>query len=119
MCCMYALHAGRRQGLPQGVPNQRVFLDNRVKAISHLLLWNPAEAAEMYRQGGGHITDPASFGVDPLLDDNSKLLIRSQAFRVRFPSFEPIFHNLVNGDDRMFREGLKFYCDVTYRLSHS
>ena len=119
MCCMYVLHAGSRQSLPQGIPNQCVFLDNRVKAIHHSLLWNPAEAAEMYWPGGGRITDPASFGVDPLLDDNSKLLICSQAFRDCFPSFEPIFHNLVNGDDRVFRKGLKFYSDVTYRLSHS
>ena len=110
---------GRRHGLPQGVPNQRVFIDDRVKRIDQSLLWTPAEAVQMYRRSGGRITDPTGFGVDPLLTDTTKCGIRQQAFEERFPSFEPIFSSLVNGDDRLFRDGLIFLCDITYRLSCS
>ena len=83
------------------------------------MLWSPAEALERYRQAGGRITDPTYFGTDPLMADNSKLEMREQAFRARFPSFEPVFHTLVNGNGSMFQEGLLFLCDVTYRLSCS
>ena len=110
---------GRRHGLPEGVPNQRVFIDDRVKRIDQSLLWTPAEAVQRYRRNGGRITDPAEFGNDPLLGDASKLEIRRQAFADRVPSFEPIFSSVVNGDDRLFREGLIFLCDITYRLSCS
>ena len=73
----------------------------------------------MYRRGGGRITDPAGFGVDPLLADTAKSEIRRQSFADHVPSFAPIFSTLVNGDDRLFREGLIFLCDITYRLSCS
>ena len=101
----HPIHSGRRHGLPQGVPNQRVLIDNRVKHVTQSLLWSPTQAANLYRQSGGNITDPAGFGIDPLLSDQHKSLIRSQAFKDKVPSFEPVFHTLVNGDNRLFREG--------------
>ena len=73
---------------------------------------------EHYRNDGGHITEPTQFGVDPVLD-NEKIEIRDRAFADRYPSFDPIFHAIVNGNVRPFREGLLFYCDITFRLSHS
>ena len=45
----------------------------------------------MYRRGGGRITDPAGFGVDPLLADTAKSEICRQSFADRVPSFAPIF----------------------------
>lgn len=115
--CDYIIQ-GRRHGLPQGIPNQRVSIDNRAVRIDHTLLWNPAEALEHYRHAGGRITEPACFGIDPILDI-AKTEIRERAFADMYPTFDPIFHALVNGNARPFREGLLFYCDVTFRLSHS
>ena len=109
---------GRRHGLPQGIPNQRANIDNHVRRVNQTLLWSPTEAVDLYRQSGGHLTEPAGFGVDPVLD-HVKYDIRSRAFQERFPSFGPVFHTLVNGDDRLFREGLVYFCDITYRLSCS
>lgn len=82
------------------------------------MLWSPTEAVDMYHQRGGHLTELTTFGVDPI-SDNVKIDIRARAFQERFPSFEPIFHALVNGNDRLFREGLIFFRDTTYRLSCS
>ena len=90
-----------------------------MKRIDQSLLWTPAEAVQRYRRCGGRITDPAGFGIDPLLGDTSKSEIRRQAFADRIPSFDVIFSSAVNGDGRPFREGLLFLCDITYRLSCS
>lgn len=109
---------GRRHGLPQSIPNQRIHIDNRVARIDNRILWSPAEAVDHYRHTGGHITEPASFGIESILD-NTKIAIRERAFTDLYPSFDQIFHALVNGNSRPFQEGLLFYCDITYRLSHS
>lgn len=77
------------------------------------------QATEAYRNNSGTLTDPAPYGCDPLEQDADKQRIRIQAFHDRFPSFEVIFHNLVNGHGTVFKQALLFYMDVTYRLSHS
>ena len=73
----------------------------------------------MYRQEGGRISDETCFGEDPLQADNAKILIRAEAFGQRYPSFETIFHELVNSSSTLFKGGLTFYIDITYRLSVS
>lgn len=82
----------------------------------NIRLWSPDEALENYRHAGGHITDPTNFGIDPIRE-SAKIRIRERAFVDVYPSFEPIFFTLVNGKTRLFREGLLFYCDVTFRVS--
>ena len=74
-------------------------------------------AISMYNQDGGNISDGAQFGYDPLNGYANKIAIRQQAFSDRYPSFEEIFHQLINSNNNLFKEALKFYLDVTYRLS--
>lgn len=47
----------------------------------------------------------------------NKINIRHQTFRESYPSFEEIFHNLMNCNPTLFKDDLKFYVDITYCLS--
>lgn len=93
--------------------------DNRAKKISDNILPTSEAAVHLYRTTTGSLTDPSQFGRDPLESDPSKQCIRENAFNGRFPSFETIFHNLVNSNCSLFKQALLFYIDVTRRLSTS
>jgi len=108
-----------RSGMPRGVPNQRMLMDNRARKIDNRNLPLSIHAVQMYEDNGGHITEESNFGTDPLAGDPEKITIRDRAFSEKYPSFEPVFHQIVNGNDRLFQAGLKFFIDVTFRLSVS
>ena len=93
--------------------------DNRTRAIPPSLLPNTEEANRMYRASGGRLTDPSPFGSDPLEHLGDRKRLREQAFSERYPSFNDIFHHLVNGDSAPFKHALLFLIDVTRRLSAS
>ena len=92
--------------------------DNRTKRISPTLLPDPILAADMYRNGGGRLTDPEPYGLDPIANDLVKEDIRKKAFFDKYDSFDNIFNQLVNERPQMFKEALLFYINVTKRLSH-
>ena len=92
---------------------------NRFPKINQNHLPDTTAAVAMYNQEGGNLSDGARFGHDPLSGHSNKMSIRHQAFTERYPSFEDIFHQLVNSNSTLFKEALKFYLDVTYRLSKS
>lgn len=100
------------------VPNAVMARDNRVQRIA-INVPSPIEAVSMYNRAGGRLSDGTSFGEDPLQGDSNKCTIRHQAFTDTFPSFEPIFHILVNSDPSLFIRALKLYIDITYRLSRT
>ena len=102
--------------MPRGIPNQLMLADNRAKKLDPRILPTPAEAVRMYEEHGGHLTEEGHFGRDPLANDAEKCRIRETAFMDRYPS---AFHNIVNGNDTLFREELKYFIDITYRLSAS
>ena len=93
--------------------------DNRARKIPQSLLPSTDQAVQLYRGNGGRLTDPAPFGSDPLASNHDRQHIRDQAFRERFPSFDFVFHRLVNGDSSLFRQALLFYIDITKRLASS
>ena len=98
-------------------PNDIMRTDNR---IARLDLRNLPSAVSMYRQEEGRISDESGFGEDPLAGDTLKASIRAQAFCQRYPSYDAIFHELVNSaNPALFKNALMFYIDVTYRLSKS
>lgn len=92
---------------------------NRFPKINQSHLPDTAAAITMYNQEDGNISDGAQFGYDPLTGHTNKISIRHQAFTERYSSFEDIFHQLVNSNSTLFKEALKFYLDITYRLSKS
>ena len=102
------------------IPNRVMALHlDQLPKLNPSLLPDTTAAIAMYNQEGGNISDGAQFGSDPLTGDANKMSIRHQAFTERYSSFEDIFHQLVNSNNNLFKEALKFYLDVTYRLSKS
>ena len=106
-------------GVPRGVPNVLMHHDKRTKHIPASLLPSPEEAAQIYRDNVGRLTDPASFGDDPLGNNYDKKRIRDSYFKEKYPCSHQIFYQLVNGEDTHFRNALLLYCDITKRLSSS
>ena len=110
---------GRGEGMRRGVPNVLMQQDNRTQRITQSVIPPPEQAAQMYRDNVGRLTDPAPFGSDPLAESHERKIIRETSFGSRYPSYEDIFHQLVNGDSTNFRRALLFYIDITKRLSSS
>ena len=102
--------------MPSHIPDVVMRRENRVQRVVGSLP-SPAEAISLYQEG--QISDEASFGEDPLYGDLNKSNIRQQSFSMPYPSFDPIFYQLVNSDVSLFTNGLKFFIDITYRLSRT
>ena len=99
--------------MKRGVPNRLMNLDNRAKKVDPALLSTTEEAVELYP---GTISEPCSFGVDPLKSSISKRNIRLESFCFRY-SFETLFSQVSNGYSSSFSDALLFLIDITYRLS--
>lgn len=104
--------------MKRGVPNIIMNLDNRAKHIDPDLLPSAAVAIEQYRTNGGNISDPCSFGSDPIGSNTSKKDIRYHSFTSHY-SFNTLFCEVSNGCGSSFSSGLRFFIDVTYRLANS
>ena len=101
------------------IPNDVMQRNSRITRLDLRHLPSSTQAVTMYREEGGRISDETCFGEDPIYSDSTKCSIRMQAFSERFPSFDAIFHELVNGNPALFESALLFYIDVSYRLSRS
>ncbi len=120
ICPLHVLSPlGWKLGIPRGIPNMLMNQNKRTRHIPPSVLPSPDEAAQMYRDNGGRLTDPAQFGNDPRANCNEKKLIRESYFKEKYPCFQRIFHQLVNGEDTPFRHALLSYCDIIRRLSRS
>ena len=87
-----------------------------VKVDQHLI--SSDDAVHMYRMGGGRLTEPDDVS-DPLLDYSEKQELRLQSFLKKYPSFNIIFRDVVNGNDSTFTNALLFLINITFRLLHS
>ena len=101
------------------IPNNVMRTDNRISILDLRHLPCSSRAVCMYHQEGGRISDESGFGEDPLQGNDAKISIRAQAFHDRYPSYDAIFHDVVNLNPILFKSALLFYIDVTYRLSRS
>ena len=88
--------------------------NNCVARIESYQLPSPEEAVKMFEDEGGHLTHFSEFGQDPLRDDAVRLHNRETTFFSRYPTFDPFFHELVNGDDTLFKQGLLFFISLTH-----
>lgn len=77
----------------------------------------PEEAVSLFEGEGGSLTIFSPFGTDPLSDSPDLFQRRHAEFISRFPNFDHIFHSIVNGNDDLFRDGLKFFIELTERYS--
>ncbi len=62
---------GRKKAMKRGIPNVVMNLDNRAKKINPQLLPSARSAVQRYQSQGGVISEPCSFGRDPL-ESNDK-----------------------------------------------
>ena len=107
-----------RHGQQHGVPIISMRNNNKARPTGPSVVPSVTDAVHMYQQmGGGHLQDPHQVRRDPLCPAKQELC--KVAFCGSYPSFETIFSSLVNGDTTMFRNALKFFIDVTFRLSFS
>lgn len=92
--------------------------NNKVAKIDHQLLPLPEDAAKLYEEAGGALTHFSSFGEDPFRDNNVLQEERLMAFHARHPSFQPIFHKLVNNDDSLFIDALDHFIFLSTTLNN-
>ena len=76
----YNIWIDRKGRLPRGVPNQLMASNNRTSRISANILPSLEEAVFEYCQNGGRLTDPHTFGLDPLCHYPEKAEIREATF---------------------------------------
>lgn len=76
-----------------------------------------ADAVAAYEGQGGHLTSPEPYGIDLLANHPGLQRQRRMQFLSRFSSFDTIFHHLVNGEPRLFQEGLQYFLELTILLN--
>lgn len=108
-----------KHGQQRGVPRLTMLRNNCAKPIDQRLLPSVQDAVQLYEQQEGQLWDPYQVGSDPLKGNAYKYGVRQEAFLEKYPSFQEIFSKLVNGDSTTFRDALKFYIDITHRVSCS
>ena len=110
MSCHHFFCTGR------GIPNILMVENNQTKSIDHHLVPEADEAGRLYEENGGRLTVFSNFGQDPLEQREDLKSIRMERFKEQWPSFETIFHSLVNGNKANFRDGLLCFIDLTMQL---
>ena len=91
--------------------------NNQTKHIDHSLVPSADEAGSLYEESGGSLTIFSEYGEDPLAGREDMMRARMERFSEDWPSFENIYHNLVNDDGRFFRDALILYIDLTMQLN--
>ena len=86
--------------------------NNQAARIAPQYVPLPEDAARQYREAGGHLTQFSVFGEDPLASDAIRVNQREEEFYHRYPTFDPIFSNTVNGYHSLFHEGLLYFIEL-------
>ena len=81
------------------------------------ILPTAAKAVAAYENDGGHLTCPEPYGVDLLANHPGLQQQRLMQLPSRFSSFDTTFYHLVNGQPRLFQEGLQYFIDLTISLN--
>ena len=116
--CMYAFcsYICFVLGPHKGIPNVLMSENNQAKFIDPSLLPEADDAVRMYEAYGGQITLFGNFGSDPLLQRSDLSKVREERFFEQYPTFDNIFHAVVNNDSTLFRNGLLYFIDVSMQL---
>ena len=75
-------------------------------------------AATDFESYGGHLTRESTFGHDPLLGRGDLSEQRSHYFRMSFPDFESVHHNICNHNCDPFRNCLLLYITLTEQFAN-
>ena len=110
------MHCLGARGKKRGIPDQLMAKNNRAMKINCQVLPRTPEAVEMYTREGGSLSEPATFGVDPLVSDARKQALRLQSFTSSY-SFESLFYEVSNNNGEPFVKAFKHLVNITSRLS--
>ena len=102
--------------LGQGIPNHRA-QTSRAARVNPVLAPTPNEAVSDFQQTGGRLHLISEFGSDPLDGRRDLQQFRQEAFTDRFPSFDTIYHQVVNNDSTLFKQSLLYFINITQRLA--
>ena len=103
------LHVGK------GIPNQRA-LTSRVAQIDESIFPTTTDAISSFHTTGGRLSTSSTFGQDPLGGHTLLQQRRTDAFTARFPAFEVIFHETVNGDGSLLKAAVMHFIQITKSL---
>ncbi|MDA8002508.1 MAG: hypothetical protein MPL62_14615 [Alphaproteobacteria bacterium] len=90
---------------------------NSVAKVPDRIVLTPDEAISRYHTMGGQLKLVPVFGTDPL--SPSHKIIRQEEFSRKYPECQQIFQAAANGDESLFRDGLKYFMSITQRLARS
>lgn len=105
--------------MQRGVPNVLMSQRNNARKLHGNFLPSSTQAVQMYTSSGGMLTEPSQFGTDPIAHSVQKKFIRQTSFSHKYPSFDHIFNEIVNGNSLPFKTALLCFIDITKRLSLS
>ena len=95
-----------------GVPNERQQHCYDTTAIPSHAVPQADNAKRLYEAQGGRISEPGTFGTDPLKDRLDLVLRRDGLFHARKSSFDNIFGNVVSSNGQMFVDAIISFCDL-------
>ena len=110
----YIQYIGPRHEIPaRGRPISKMTENNQTVAVPPQLIKEPVEVLKDYENIRGSITVFSPFG------NNRPNLIsrRDKVFYEHYPTFDPIFHTIVNGDFTLFSGGLLLLVAMTSTLA--
>ena len=87
--------------LGRGIPNVLSDRNNRASQTHFSAVPTLDEAISAFRSSGGHLSNPSTFGTDPLAGHQNLQ-------RENIPTPNELFSFVVNGIDRPFAESLQF-----------
>ena len=90
--------------------------NNQVVRIDPYLVLESEDALQLFETNGGNITLFSPFGKDPFDDHPEVAQERESKFLEQYPDFGPFFYSVVNGDYKLFREGLLHFIDISKQL---
>ena len=114
-----AVHSWNAHPIPgphKGAPADRMRRNDQTSKIPLSTLPTPADAVSQFEQLGGSLTLFPQFGENPLCGKSEWMDLRNAEFTRKYPDFNNIFHQLVNGDDTLFVNGLQYYISISVRL---
>ena len=96
-----------------GVPNEHQQHRYKTTAVPSHAVPQADNAKRLYVAEGGRITEPGTFGTDPLKDRPDLVQRRNGVFHARNPSFDNIFGNVVSTNGQFFVDAIIIFFDLT------
>lgn len=98
----------------KGIPINLYKSNNKTFQLDSHNLFNTDEAMKHYAQiTGNKLKKVSAFGADPFGDCHNLKQNRLEAYKRHLPSYETIFHNVVNGDYTSFKNAIFFFINFT------